>query len=43
MPHGRRASRRFARKTYELVSFLVDVMQVSKVAAAFDGAVTYHD
>ena len=30
-------------KTYELVSFLVDVMQVSKVAAAFDGTVTYHD
>ena len=33
----------FCRKTYELVSFLVDVMKVSKVAAAFDGAVTYHD
>jgi L-lactate dehydrogenase complex protein LldE len=30
-------------KTYELVSFLVDVLKVSKVAAAFDGAVTYHD
>src|SRR2546430_80909 len=28
----------FCRKTYELVSFLVDVMKVSKVAAAFDGA-----
>ena len=33
----------FCGKTYELVSFLVDVMQVSKVAAAFDGTVTYHD
>jgi len=33
----------FCGKTHELVSFLVDVMQVSKVAAAFDGAVTYHD
>ena len=33
----------FCAKTYELVSFLVDVMQVSKVAAAFDGTVTYHD
>jgi L-lactate dehydrogenase complex protein LldE len=33
----------FCRKTHELVSFLVDVMKVSKVAAAFDGAVTYHD
>jgi L-lactate dehydrogenase complex protein LldE len=30
-------------KTYELVSFLVDVLKVSKVAARFDGAVTYHD
>ena len=34
---------RFCGKTYELVSFLVDVLKVSKVAAAFDGAVTYHD
>lgn len=33
----------FCGKTWELVSFLVDVMQVSKVAAAFDGTVTYHD
>jgi L-lactate dehydrogenase complex protein LldE len=33
----------FCGKSHELVSFLVDVMQVSKVAAAFDGAVTYHD
>jgi L-lactate dehydrogenase complex protein LldE len=33
----------FCAKTYELVSFLVDVMKVSKVAAAFDGTVTYHD
>jgi L-lactate dehydrogenase complex protein LldE len=34
---------RFCAKTYELVSFLVDVLKVSKVDAAFDGAVTYHD
>ena len=34
---------KFCGKTHELVSFLVDVMHVSKVAAAFDGAVTYHD
>jgi len=34
---------KFCAKTYELVSFLVDVLKVSKVAAAFDGAVTYHD
>jgi L-lactate dehydrogenase complex protein LldE len=34
---------RFCARTYELVSFLVDVLKVSKVDAAFDGAVTYHD
>jgi L-lactate dehydrogenase complex protein LldE len=33
----------FTAKTHELVSFLVDVMKVSKVTAVFDGAVTYHD
>ena len=33
----------FCRKTHELVSFLVDVLKVSEVAARFDGAVTYHD
>ena len=33
----------FCAKTYELVSFLVDVLRVSKVDAAFDGTVTYHD
>ena len=33
----------FARKTHELVSFLTDVMFVSRVEAAFEGAVTYHD
>jgi L-lactate dehydrogenase complex protein LldE len=34
---------KFCGKTQELVSFLVDVLKVSRVAAAFDGAVTYHD
>jgi L-lactate dehydrogenase complex protein LldE len=34
---------RFCAKTYELVSFLVDVLKVDKVTAGFDGAVTYHD
>ncbi len=34
---------RFAAKTHELVSFLVDVMRVTRVAARFDGAVAYHD
>lgn len=32
-----------AKRTYELVSFLVDVMGVERVDAAFDGSVTYHD
>src|SRR5918998_2203021 len=30
-------------KTYELTSFLVDVLGVTSVDARFDGAVTYHD
>jgi len=34
---------RFSMKSYELVSFLVDVLRISKVDAAFDGTVTYHD
>jgi L-lactate dehydrogenase complex protein LldE len=33
----------FCAKTYELVSFLTDVMKVKAVAAQFDGTVTYHD
>jgi len=33
----------FAAKTYELVSFLTDVVGVSTVTAAFPRAVTYHD
>jgi L-lactate dehydrogenase complex protein LldE len=33
----------FCAKTHELVSFLTDVMQVTRIAARFDGAVTYHD
>ena len=32
-----------ALRTHELVSFLTDVMGVSRVEAAFDGPVTYHD
>ncbi len=34
---------RFAEKSYELVSFLVDVLGVEKVAARYDGTVAYHD
>jgi L-lactate dehydrogenase complex protein LldE len=30
-------------RTYELTSFLVDVLGVTEVDATFDGAVTYHD
>ena len=33
----------FAGKTFELVSFLVDVLGVTGIAARFDGSVTYHD
>jgi L-lactate dehydrogenase complex protein LldE len=32
-----------ADKTFELVSFLVDVLGVTKVASRFAGSVTYHD
>jgi L-lactate dehydrogenase complex protein LldE len=32
-----------ARRTHELVSFLVDVLKVGTVDAAYDGTVTYHD
>ncbi len=32
-----------AKRTYELVSFLTDVMGMSGVAARYDGTVTYHD
>ena len=33
----------FAAKTFELVSFLVDVLGVARVDAQFEGTVTYHD
>lgn len=32
-----------AAKTYELISFLTDVMGVTAVDATFDGSITYHD
>jgi len=34
---------KFCAKTYELISFLVDMCKVDKIDAAFDGSVTYHD
>jgi len=33
----------FAEKTHELISFLVDVLGVTSVAASHEGTVTYHD
>jgi L-lactate dehydrogenase complex protein LldE len=30
-------------RTYEITSFLVDVLGITEVNAAFDGVVTYHD
>jgi len=33
----------FCAKTYELVSFLVDVLEVDRIAASFPATVTYHD
>ena len=32
-----------AARSHELMSFLVDVLGVTSVAARYDGAVTYHD
>jgi L-lactate dehydrogenase complex protein LldE len=36
-------ARALAAKTFELVSFLTDVLGLTSVDAVFDGAVTYHD
>ena len=33
----------FCAKTHELISFLTEVMKLDKVAAVFEGRVTYHD
>ena len=42
-PHLLARAQAFATKTFELVSFLVDIRGVTAVAARFDGSVTYHD
>ena len=42
-PNWRAKADALAAKTYELTSFLVDVLGVTKVDASFNGAVTYHD
>ena len=42
-PYYRGRAEALAAKTHELVSFLTDVMGVDRVAANYDGVVTYHD
>ncbi len=42
-PQYRAKAEALAERTYELVSFLRDVMKMEKVAARFEGSVTYHD
>ncbi|MFO1079829.1 MAG: (Fe-S)-binding protein [Reyranellaceae bacterium] len=42
-PGMRARAQSLADRTFELTSFLVDVLGVSAVATRFDGAVTYHD
>jgi L-lactate dehydrogenase complex protein LldE len=42
-PQYRAKAEDLAARTHELVSFLRDVMGVEKVAARFEGSVTYHD
>jgi L-lactate dehydrogenase complex protein LldE len=42
-PHYRGKAEALGAKTHELVSFLTDVMGMERVAARYDGVVTYHD
>lgn len=42
-PAMKRRAEDLANRSYELTSFLVDVLGVKTVAARYDGAVTYHD
>jgi L-lactate dehydrogenase complex protein LldE len=42
-PHYRGKAEALAAKTFELVSFLTDVMGMRGVEARYDGVVTYHD
>jgi L-lactate dehydrogenase complex protein LldE len=42
-PEWRTRAEAVAAKTYELVSFLTDVLGIAAVSARFDGSVTYHD
>jgi L-lactate dehydrogenase complex protein LldE len=42
-PNWRAKASALAAKTYELTSFLVDVLGIVQVDASFEGTVTYHD
>jgi len=42
-PDARRAVEAVAGRTWELVSFLTDVLHVERVPGRFEGTVTYHD
>lgn len=42
-PQWSRRSRALAMKTFELVSFLTDVLKVDRVTASYAGTATYHD
>ena len=42
-PHFAERARALAAKSYELTSFLVEVLGLDKVAARFEGNVTYHE
>jgi L-lactate dehydrogenase complex protein LldE len=42
-PEWLRRADAFCARTYELVSFLVDVMKVERIDLLYDGTVTYHD
>ena len=42
-PELQSRARRFSAKTYELVSFLTDVLKVESVSASYPRKVTYHD
>jgi L-lactate dehydrogenase complex protein LldE len=42
-PETFQRAQHLAKRTYELVSFLTDVLGVRHVAARYDGVVTYHD
>jgi len=42
-PAERGRAEALAAKTHELVSFLTDVLKVTRVEAGYDGTITYHD